>query len=66
MKTNFYVSIFVFVFTILLFPTMYNEARSANITNPSLAGLISNLPIIILLIVGILPLYTFIEGREEK
>lgn len=64
MEGKFYLSLMIFVVTALFFPTMYTTSLNANITDTGLKNAVQMLPVILLVLIAIFPIYYGLEGKQ--
>ena len=63
LKIKFFFTILTFLFTALLFSTLYDGARNANITDTGVRNTVQILPFIIVVFMAVIPIYIFVEER---
>jgi len=62
---KFYLSLFFFLLTVLCFPILQDAVLAANITDAGLSAAITNFPLILLMFIGVLPVYYGIEAKTK-
>lgn len=59
-----FIGLMVFLFSILIFPTLQNTISSASLSEPT-ATFIRAFPLIFILLAGCFPVYTLIQGVKH-
>lgn len=65
MDTRFFFFIMLFVFICVIFPDLNNAVLNANITDTGVKSIVDKLPLILLVICGVLPIYTGLASRKK-
>jgi len=65
MNARFFFTIMLFCFICVIFPDLNNAVLNANITDTGVKSIVDRMPLILLVVAGILPIYTGLMGRKK-
>ena len=60
-----YFSVMIFTIVALCFPVMQNAAIDANLTNTALDSLLVNLPVVLLVILALFPMFLYVQEKNK-